>query len=146
MSGRTFYRSGAELDVIGHGQQAGQQRLSVLKRDGIAPCPKTGCKRWEEGWSVTLNLNDPDDANLMRFIREGKMGRFEEERMAGLTGGVRIHFPPGQCVGHKPWENPVYIVGERKTVQSEWHERLDTGARALIAAVERKNEMMEEKE
>jgi hypothetical protein len=139
----TFYRSGKELSVAGYGQQEGQQSLSVLKRKGMRRCFKDGCERYEKGWDVTLNLADPQDANAARFIREGKLGRFEERVMGGLEGVLTFHFSPGECLGHQmDWQDdPVYIAGTRKTVREEWHTRLDGGARTLIAATTRKNEM-----
>ena len=138
---KTFYRSGAQLAVNGRGQPEGRQRITQLPANGLAACPRTGCQRYEKGYSVTLNLADPQDANVMRFIREGKAGRFLEALVPGVEGVRQITFPPGYCPGHRPWEAPVYIVGERKSTRDEWHHRYVEGGEALVKTVKRKLEM-----
>lgn len=120
------------------------QKVTALKKQGKKACQKDGCERHEKGYVVTVNLADRNDANLTRYIREGKAGRCSEETLE--HGLVRFHFPPGECPGHRlGWEDelPVYFVGERKTVHDEYHERLDTGAKALVAATTRLSEMEE---
>lgn len=140
MERKTFYRSGPQLSVQGAGQPEGMQKISVLKPVGITACPKKGCVRYEQGYSVTLNLADERDANVLRYIREGQAGRHIEEAMA-VQGLVRITFPPGYCPGHRPWENPVYIVGERRTTHDEFHHRYLAGGEALVKATSRKLEI-----
>lgn len=142
---RNFYRSGAQLPVQGRGQKEGQQLVTTLRRQGIRRCFKASCERYEKGYTVTLNLADPADANLARYIREGKAGRYEEVLLTGVEGGMQFQFPPGECPGHRlDWQDdPVYIVGERKTVHDEWHERYCKGSEALVAATSRLKEIEE---
>lgn len=137
---KTFYRAGAELEVAGPGQMEGMQRVGVIRPEGYTACPKSGCPRYEKGWEIVLNMHDPEDANVARFVREGKTGcRYEET--IDETGVLKFRFPAGQCPGHRPWENPKYVVGRRFTTGDEFDERLDSGARALIAATSRKQEV-----
>ena len=139
--GGTPRTSGRQLSVQGRGQPEGRQRITTIRPNAITACPKTGCERYEKGYSVVLNLGDPRDANVARYIREGKAGRHIEEVMPGVQGLIRMAFPPGYCPGHRPWERPVYIVGERKTTQDEWHHRYLEGGEALVKATKRKLEM-----
>ena len=141
MTQRHFYRSGAQLSVQGRGQPEGRQRLTALRPVGLSACPKTGCERYEKGYTITLNLADPEDANVLRFLREGKAGRFIEEVMPGVEGLRHIVFPPGQCPGHRPWERPTYIVGEHKATHDEFQTRYLEGGDALVKATKRKLEM-----
>ncbi len=124
----------------------GTQQIAALRRKGDRrPCPRAGCERYEKGWQVVLNMADPADANVARFIREGKtMRRYEEMAADGLEGVITFRFHAGQpCLGHLAggWEEPVYVVGDRKTDHDEWHYRYEEGALALIAATTRLREM-----
>lgn len=145
---KSYYRpsprwSGAQLPVNGLRQSEGRQRLTVIRPDSLVACPKTGCERYEKGYSVMLNLADPQDANVLRYVREGKAGRFVEEVM-NVERLRKITFPPGHCPGHRPWERPTYVVGERRTDHDEWHYRYQEGGEALVKAVKRKMEIMED--
>ena len=144
---RSYYRSGPQLSVQGRGQPEGMQKITALRRTIRLACPKSGCKRYEEGWQIVLNLADPKDANVARYIREGKLSlRYEEVLLPEIQGAVAFRFLPGQpCPGHTGdgWQEPIYIVGERKTVHDEWHERYCTGAEALVAARTRLKERQE---
>lgn len=142
---RNFYRAGAGLSAQGRGQQEGQQLITTLRRQGIRRCQRDGCDRDLKGYAVTLNLADPADANVARYIREGKAGRCEERLLDGVSGAVEFRFPPGECPGHRlDWQDdPVYFAGERKTVHDEWQERYQTGSEALVAATTRLREMQE---
>ena len=138
---RKFYRSGAGLSVQGQGQEEGQQHIATLRRQGIRRCFKDGCERYEKGYDIVLDLADPADANVARYIREGKAGRYEERLL--VKGATAFHFLPGECPGHRlDWQDdPVYFVGQRKTVHDEFQERYQTGAEALVAATMRLQEM-----
>jgi len=147
---RTFSRAGAQLPVQGRGQEEGRQLITTLRRKGMRRCFKDGCERYEKGYTIALNLSDKADANLLRYIREGKAGRYAELPMPLEDGGVspvlvQIQFPPGECPGHRlDWQDdPIYIVGERKTVHDEWQDRYRTGAEALVVATTRLKDMQE---
>lgn len=147
MNKRSFYPGNhVSLSATRRGMPEGTQQLGAIRRvDDRRPCPKTGCEKYEHGWNIVLNLHDPDDANVARFIREGKTGRLYEETL--LEGGVlTLHFLAGQpCLGHlvSGWSEPVYIAGDRKTVHDEWHNRYCEGAEALVAATTRLKEIRE---
>ena len=122
----------------------GTQQLTAIRRVADRkPCPKAGCDKYEKGWEVVLDLNNPEDANVARFIREGKTGRRYEEYLL-VKGAVAFRFLAGQpCLGHlnDGWEEPVYIAGDRKTDHDEWHYRYCEGAEGLVAATTRLKEM-----
>ena len=140
MTKKAFYRSGEQLSVTGHGQLEGRQKIAALRPRGIMACPKSGCVRYEKGYAIVLNLADPEDANVARFVHEGKMGRYEEQILE--SGVIRFWFLPGQCSGHRRgWEEPVYIVGQRKTNHDEFHSRYIAGSEALVKATTRVKEM-----
>jgi hypothetical protein len=126
------------------------QAITAAKRQGVKPCPKDGCERWEKGYSISLDLGDEGDASLYRYIREGKAGQYQEAPL--VDGAVRIQFPPGQCTGHKlQWEDDeaLYFAGttaaghKRRTTHEEYQERYQVGGDALIAARTRLREMEE---
>ncbi len=137
---KTFYKSGEALSVQGRGQPEGRQKITTLRRKGVEPCPKSGCTRDERGYELVVNPADAPDANLIRFLREGKAGRFLETALdAGL---IKFFIYPGQCPGHKPdWQEPVYIVGTRKTNHDEYHTRYLEGGEALVKATTRALDM-----
>jgi hypothetical protein len=145
-----FYRSGQQLSGQGHGQAEGMQAITAAKRQGSKPCPKDGCERWEKGYSITLDLSDEKDANLYRYIREGKAGQHKEAAL--VEGAIRIDFFPGQCTGHRlQWEDDeaIYFAGttpagrKRRTTHDEYQERYQVGGDALIEARTRLKEMNE---
>ena len=140
---RKFYRGGPQLPVQGRGQQPGQQKITALRQAVRLPCPRTDCDKYEKGWQIVVNMADPADANVARYIREGKLKlRYEEVLLQDKV--LAFRFPPGQpCPGHQDsgWEEPIYIVGQRKTNHDEWHHRYGEGARALVKATTRKKEM-----
>lgn len=119
------------------------QLITVDRRRGLRACDKE-CERYNRGYTITLNLADPADANLARYIREGKAGRAVEVPML-VEGAVEFQFPPGQCPGHQlSWQDdPAYFAGVRRTVHDEWHERYAVGAEALVAARTRLQERKE---
>jgi hypothetical protein len=126
MNRRTFYRSGAEL------LSGNEQRLGALRRDVREPCPGAGCPLYENGWSIEVNLADAQDANVARFIREGKTGRRYEEVLL-MENVMQFRFYADQpCLGHKiAWRDPVYLVGQRKATESEYKDRLGEGVEAI---------------
>src|SRR5574341_2164021 len=108
-------------------------------------CEEMGCPQYEQGYQIVLNTADPADTNLARYLDEGKAQRFFEKEIL-MDGAVAYKFPAGQPCLRSPhdvpsWDDPVYIVGERKTTKDEWHTRLSEGAEALVAATTRLKEM-----
>lgn len=128
----TFYPGGQSLPVNGYGQVEGRQHLVALRNQGRAPCPGKGCPAYEKGWTIEVNTADPEDVNVARYIREGKTGlRFAEALL--MQGVIQFHFLAEQfCLGHKvDWDDPTYIVGQRKATPDEYINRLGEGIEAI---------------
>ena len=117
-----------------------------MTKRGRLPCPGSGCPAYEKGWDIELNLADPADANLMRYIHEGKTQRQFAEAIL-MPGVIRVHFLAEQfCMGHRAalWaEEEKYVVGTRQATQDEFDYRWQEGGEALAAATKRLKEMQE---
>lgn len=145
MTRSTFYRGGAALPVHGRGQEPGQQRIAAVRRLVKRTCAEIGCAQHELGWTIQVDLSSPEDANVARFIREGKTRRRYAE-VELVPGAVEFRFAAGQPCLSSPhqvesWEEPAYFVGDRQTVREEWHTRFEEGGDALIAVTTRLREM-----
>jgi len=144
MARQTFYRSGSGLGVSLPGEPEDRQHIAAMTKRGRLPCPGSGCQAYEKGWDIDLNMADPEDANLARFIREGKAQRKYAKALL-MPGVIRFHFLAEQpCMGHHAamWaEDEKYVVGTRQATQDEFDYRFQAGGEALAVATQRLKEM-----